>query len=126
MRIGVDDHNNYKKEEVKEKKKEPTPRPIYNEIEGYTKDENEKLVYVTFLSGTVDQDDDHEKDNYLQAVRILVWQLVHVLETRTKHDVIVMVTPSVSQSRRDRLKKDGAIIYPVEFLHTLNDGWIDC
>jgi alpha-N-acetylglucosamine transferase len=121
---GDNDNNNDKKEEVLEEKKEPKPRPVYASLEGNATVEKEKLAYVTFLSGTVDQDDDLEKDNYLQAVRILVWQLVHNPETKTKHDVIVMVTPTVSESRRARLKKDGAIIYPVEFLHTENDGWI--
>ncbi|KAF2729608.1 nucleotide-diphospho-sugar transferase, partial [Polyplosphaeria fusca] len=84
----------------------------------------DKLAYVTFLSGTVDQDEDLEADNYFVAVRILIWQLVHNPETRTKHDVVVMVTPTVSESRRKRLQRDGAIIYPVEFLHTQNDTWI--
>ena len=35
-----------------------------------------------------------------------------------------MVTPSVSKSRKERLKKDGAIVYPVEFLRTENTEWI--
>ncbi|KAF2014004.1 glycosyltransferase family 8 protein [Aaosphaeria arxii CBS 175.79] len=85
---------------------------------------NERLAYVTFLSGTVDAGDDLEKDNYFVAVRILIWQLKHNPGTRTKHDVVVMVTPTVSKSRRERLKRDGAIIYPVDFLHTKNDAWI--
>jgi alpha-N-acetylglucosamine transferase len=84
----------------------------------------EKLAYVTFLSGTVDSGDDLEADNYLQAVRILIWQLKHNPSTRTTHDVVVMVTPSVSASRRIQLEKDGALIHPVEFLHTDNDDWI--
>jgi alpha-N-acetylglucosamine transferase len=86
---------------------------------GTKADGTEKLAYVTFLSGTLDQDEDLEADNYFLAIRILVWQLLHNLETRTKDiDVVVMVTPSVSQSRRSRLEKDGAIIYPVEFLRS--------
>jgi len=35
-----------------------------------------------------------------------------------------MCAPNVSKSRKDRLKKDGAIIHEVDFLHTPNDGWI--
>ncbi|KAJ4296397.1 hypothetical protein N0V90_006442 [Kalmusia sp. IMI 367209] len=85
----------------------------------------ERFAYVTFLSGAFDEDDNIEKDNYFVATRILVWQLLHKAETRTNGiDVIVMVTPSVSQSRRDRLAKDGAIVYPVQFLHVENDSWI--
>jgi alpha-N-acetylglucosamine transferase len=89
-----------------------------------TSDKTEKLAHVTFLSGTVDAGDDLEEDKYFQAVRILLWQLNHKLEARTKHDVVAMVTPTVSQARQDRLKKDGAIIHSVEFLHTANDSWI--
>ncbi|KAF2271254.1 nucleotide-diphospho-sugar transferase [Westerdykella ornata] len=86
-------------------------------------DGKERLAYVTFLSGTVDQDDDLEKDNYFIATRILIWQLLHVPETRTHRcDVVVMVTPSVSEARRARLRQDGAIVYPVEFLET--DDWV--
>jgi len=103
----------------------PTP-PSY--LEATTNpaatDKVEKLAYVTFLSGTVDSGDNLEEDKYFQAVRILIWQLVHKPETRTKHDVVVMVTPTVSEARRDRLKKDGAIIHTVEFLHTVNDSWV--
>lgn len=82
-------------------------------------DGSEKLAYVTFLSGTVDQDEDLENDNYFIATRILIWQLLHNPSTRTNGiDVVVMVTPSVSESRRARLAKDGAIVYPVEFLRS--------
>lgn len=88
---------------------------------GKHEDGREKLAYVTFLSGTLDHDEDLEKDNYFIAIRILIWQLLHQLETRTKDiDVVVMVTPSVSQSRRIRLERDGAIVYPVEFLRSDN------
>lgn len=71
---------------------------------GLHPDGSEKLAYVTFLSGTLDQDEDLENDYYFQAVRILVWQLVHHLPTRAENvDVVVMVTPTVSESRRKRL-----------------------
>ncbi|KAF2447893.1 glycosyltransferase family 8 protein [Karstenula rhodostoma CBS 690.94] len=85
----------------------------------------ERFAYVTFLSGTLDAPDDLDEDNYFVATRILVWQLLHKPETRTNGiDVVVMVTPSVSASRRARLAKDGAIIRPVDFLHVDNDDWI--
>ncbi|KAF1828029.1 nucleotide-diphospho-sugar transferase [Decorospora gaudefroyi] len=110
-----------------EPKKEPLPVPTpppYLDANITITDREEKLAYVTFLSGTVDAGDDLEEDKYFQAVRILIWQLVHKAETRTKHDVVVMVTPTVSQARRDRLTKDSAIIHDVEFLHTPNDSWV--
>ena len=100
---------------------------------GLHPDGSEKLAYVTFLSGTLDQDEDLENDHYFQAVRILVWQLVHHLPTRAENiDVVVMVTPTVSESRRKRLIRDGAIVYPVEFLrseskwvHAAEERWND-
>lgn len=93
---------------------------------GFDKDGNEKLAYVILLSGTVDstQGEDLENDVYFVATRILVWQLLHVPETRTKHDVIVLVTPTVSQSRRDRLEKDGVQVRPVEFVEISGSPWI--
>ena len=85
----------------------------------------ERFAYVTFLSGTVDQEEDLEEDNYFIATRILVWQLLHKRQTRANGiDVIVMVTPSVSTSRHERLRRDGAIVYPVDFLHVENDSWV--
>lgn len=118
--------------------KEPPPipaAPTYLESNvASTANKPEKLAYVTFLTGNVAEGDDLftpnadaedlEEDKYFQAIRILLWQFIHKPETRTRHDVIVMVTPTVSQSRRDRLKKDGAIVHAVEFLHTANDGWV--
>ncbi|KAL1801567.1 hypothetical protein ACET3X_001909 [Alternaria dauci] len=112
-----------------EQKPDPTP-PSYLEA-NITGTKPEKLAYVTFLTGPSEGDDapkanadNLEDDKYFQAIRILLWQFLHKPETRTKHDVIVMVTPTVSQSRRDRLEKDGAIVHAVEFLHTPNDGWV--
>ncbi|KAF2712835.1 glycosyltransferase family 8 protein [Pleomassaria siparia CBS 279.74] len=86
---------------------------------------DEKLAYAIFLSGTLDQDEDLENDDFFVAVRIVVWQLLHKKDTRALGiDVVVIVTPSVTPSRRALLKKDGAMIHPVELLHTKNDSWI--
>ncbi|KAF1921543.1 nucleotide-diphospho-sugar transferase [Ampelomyces quisqualis] len=86
-------------------------------------DGREKLAYATLFSATLDQDEDLENDKYFASVRILVWQLLHNPDTRTTDiDVVVMVTPSVSKSRRDRLERDGAIVYPVEYLH-IDKSW---
>jgi alpha-N-acetylglucosamine transferase len=83
-----------------------------------------KYAYVTLLSGTVDAPEDLAKDNYFVAVRILIWQLLHNPSTRTQHDVIVMVTPSVTKHRRERLERDGATVMLVDFVRGKNDGWI--
>lgn len=81
----------------------------------------EKLAMVTYLSGTLNQEEDLDKDDYFIATRILVWQLLHNPSTRNQKknvDVVVIVTPSVTESRRKRLERDGAIVHPVDFLHT--------
>ncbi|KAF2820521.1 nucleotide-diphospho-sugar transferase [Ophiobolus disseminans] len=129
-------HGNGREHSIKTHKprirKKPSAIPIFDLPK---EEEKEKLAYLTLLSGTVvkDGDEDLENDNYFQATRILVWQLLHLPETRTKGiDVIVMVTPSVSESRRARLRQDGAVIHPVEFLasethweHGDQDRWND-
>ncbi|KAF2183185.1 glycosyltransferase family 8 protein [Zopfia rhizophila CBS 207.26] len=87
-----------------------------------------KLAYVTFLSSTLvgPDSEDLTKDNYFIATRILVWQLLHSPKTRSHNiDVVVVVTPSVSASRRERLQKDGAIVRAVEFVHGKNEDWIN-
>lgn len=98
----------------------PNTRPASNAAAGNAS----KYAYVTLLSGTVHAEEDLAKDNYFVAVRILIWQLLHNPGTRTKYDVIVMVTPSVTQHRRERLEKDGATVMLVDFVHGTNDHWI--
>lgn len=54
-----------------------------------------------------------------------VWQLLHNPKTKAQGiDVIVAVTPDVSESRRARLLKDGAIVRPIDFVHGENDSWL--
>ncbi|KAF2810940.1 nucleotide-diphospho-sugar transferase, partial [Mytilinidion resinicola] len=88
----------------------------------------ERLAYVTWLSSTVvgENSENLDEDNYFIATRLLVWQLLHNEKTRTTNniDVVVVVTPDVSESRIWRLKKDGAIVKHIEFVHGNNDGWL--
>ena len=119
--------NQSKDEPQEEDKFKHVERPNYIDAtinNTFEHQKKEKLAYVIFLADNGSKDENLEDDRYLQAIRVLVWQLKHKPETRTKHDVVVMVAPGVTQSRRDRLNKDGAIIYPVELLHTKNDTWI--
>ncbi|KAH7550773.1 glycosyltransferase family 8 protein [Bipolaris maydis] len=83
----------------------PTPPPYELATEEISEDAK-KYAYLIFTTQGLNASDDLEKDNYFIAARILVWQLVHNLSTRTKHDVIVMVTPNF------------------DLLHTPNDGWL--
>ncbi|KAF1961210.1 nucleotide-diphospho-sugar transferase, partial [Byssothecium circinans] len=79
----------------------------------------EKLAFAMFFSSTEYQSEVLSADNYFISARILVWQLLHSPKTRSRRpiDVVVLVTPSVSESRRKVLEADGAIIHPVDFLH---------
>ena len=86
----------------------------------------ERLAYATWLSSTVaDPDSDYDDDVYFLATRILVYQLLHAPKTRTRRNipVVVMVTPDVSRTRRERLARDGAVIRPVSMIKTGQD-WI--
>lgn len=82
-------------------------------------------AFATFLTSTstntADEDDSH--DHYYTAVRILIYQLLHALETRSKKciPVIVLVTEEVPLRRRERLRNDGAIVKVVR--HVQVDGW---
>lgn len=104
---------------------QPPPSSTHTSVKPQEEEKKEKLAIVTFLSGTLNQkDDDLDNDNYFVATRMLVWQLLHQEDTRVERDdidVLVMVTPSVTESRRARLQKDGATIYPVEFVEARSD-----
>ncbi|KAF2262108.1 nucleotide-diphospho-sugar transferase, partial [Lojkania enalia] len=85
----------------------------------------EKLAYVTWLSSTIYGEKSEEEDVFFIATRILVWQLLHYEKTKTKGiDVVVIVTPDVSESRRKRLRKDGATVRPIDFVHGKSDSWL--
>jgi alpha-N-acetylglucosamine transferase len=91
--------------------------------------DEERYAYVTWLSSTVDADsdnaDDLDADIYFVATRILVWQILHDPTTKTSNaDMVVMVGPDVDEPRRERLRRDGAIVRPIELVHTEHDSWI--
>ena len=66
---------------------------------------NSKYAFATFLTGG----DDH----YFVGTRILTYQLLHAPDTRSRDRAIpfiVLVTDSVHEEDRARLRKDGAIV----------------
>ena len=82
---------------------------------------------MTWLSSTVvgEKSEKLDEDVYFIGTRILIWQLLHDPDTKAEGiDVIVAVTPDVSASRRERLRKDGAIVRSIEFVHGKNDSWL--
>jgi hypothetical protein len=95
--------------------------PSYPTLESTTS----KYAYATFLTPPADIDDGPlEDDKYFIATRILTYQLLHAAETRTtrNYPFIVLVTPDLNEAKRERLRKDGAIVLEVqEFDH----GWVE-
>lgn len=78
-----------------------------------------KVAFATFLAENTKRKSDNERDDedwYYVASRLLAYQLLHDPDTRTNRPIpfIVLVTSAVSESKRERLRKDGAIIVPAE------------
>ncbi|TKA31719.1 hypothetical protein B0A50_01797 [Salinomyces thailandicus] len=85
-----------------------------------------KYAYATFLasdSAAVEGDRVLEHDKYFVATRILAYQLLHAPETKTTHDYpfIVLVTSDVSAAKRERLSKDGAVVWEAP---PMDVGWV--
>ncbi|KAI6860906.1 glycosyltransferase family 8 protein, partial [Hortaea werneckii] len=85
-----------------------------------------KYAYATFLAGdssALAEDKVLEYDKYFVATRILAYQLLHAPETKSKHDYpfIVLVTSDVSAEKRERLRKDGAIVWEAP---AMDAGWV--
>lgn len=76
------------------------------------------FAFATFLAGQPDDADDGAagiNDHYFQATRILAYQLLHAPETRSRDRSIpflVLVTDRVPETKRERLRRDGAIVVP--------------
>ncbi|KAL2210274.1 nucleotide-diphospho-sugar transferase [Sarocladium strictum] len=108
-----------KKTEVKYKRPEYLPAKVDKK--------KEKYAYCAFLSKTLPTGDEKwDTEDYFVAMRTLVWQLKHDPETKADPDidVVIMVGPGVSAGHQQRLRKDGAIVKPVELVHGQNDSWI--
>ncbi|KAJ9627229.1 hypothetical protein H2203_003691 [Taxawa tesnikishii (nom. ined.)] len=80
-----------------------------------------KYAFATFLAGPAGDknDPDFNHDPYFVATRILAYQLLHAPETRSNDSSIpfvVLVTDDVSEVKRERLRRDGAHVYPAAFL----------
>lgn len=85
-----------------------------------------KYAYATFLGPNPDQaeEQDISNDLYFVAARLLAYQLLHAPETRTTHDIpfVVLVSEGVTEVKRERLRKDGAIVWERELIDA---AWID-
>lgn len=81
-----------------------------------------KYAFATYLSSLENQ------DHYFIATRILTYQLLHAPETRSAVPFLVLVGPELSESKRVRLRRDGAIVIEVDHLSrdwvkTSHKGW---
>jgi alpha-N-acetylglucosamine transferase len=71
-----------------------------------------KYAFATFLGG-------EPNEQYFIATRMLVYQLLYAPETRSRDEnipIIVVVTKNVTEDRVARLRKDGAIVVPVDLI----------
>lgn len=76
------------------------------------------VAFVTLLESPAEQPRDEENtidDPYFVATRTLCYQILHEPATRNRLGApcIVMTTPDISQVKINRLKKDGAIVWPI-------------
>lgn len=80
------------------------------------------FAFATLLApkspGHPELEDDTTRDGYFESVRLLVYQLLHSPSARStlKIPVVILVTNEVSQSKVDRLVRDGATVMVVERL----------
>lgn len=81
---------------------------------------NSKYAFATFLGRS---EDDFNHDKYFKATRILAYQLLHAEETRTLTGIpfVVLVSPEVTQDKRQRLRMDGAIVLEAP---KIDAGWM--
>lgn len=93
-------------------------RPAANDNAAQLAKTTSKHAYATFLASSAGERDDENinQDTYFVATRILVYQILHAPETRTRSKIpfIVLVNEGVSKAKRERLRRDGTIIWEAE------------
>ncbi|KAF1942350.1 nucleotide-diphospho-sugar transferase [Clathrospora elynae] len=84
------------------------------------------LAIATFLTGQASD------DTYFNSTRLLVYQLLHAAPTRITNPNITFVVlcgNKLSEEKKDRLRKDGATVIPLEdvklpdWIHTGEERW---
>lgn len=94
------------------------------------KDIKSKYAFATYLAGSKEADWD---DPFFIGVRLLTYQLLHAEDTASVDrsiPFIVLVTKNVSQDKRLRLQKDGAVVIEGslidgKWVKTETAGWKD-
>jgi alpha-N-acetylglucosamine transferase len=85
-----------------------------------------KYAFATLLASDALRPDDQDSlhDNYFIAIRLLAYQILHAPETRSKDTpFIVLTTEGVSEAKRERLRRDCAIVLAVETVK--KPSWIE-
>ena len=93
------------------------------------------FAFVAFLAANFQHrefEDDNE-DVYFYSTRVMGYQLMHNPETRTNTSIpfVVLTTKGVSERKRARLRKDGAVVIVVddvllpEWFSIANPYWMD-
>jgi alpha-N-acetylglucosamine transferase len=77
------------------------------------------------------QDDSDDEDAYFVSARTLIYQLLHAPSTKFREPVpvIMLVTQDVRESKRQRLRDDGALVVEIEHLaHNMTitvERWVE-
>lgn len=77
-------------------------------------------AFATLLTGEGDVEMTVDYPYYFTAVRLLTYQLLHNPRTRGRGEIpfVVPATKDVPQEQLDTLTQDGAMVIPVEGLHS--------
>ena len=85
-----------------------------------------KYAFATLLASDAMHPDDQDNlhDEYFIATRLLAYQILHAPETRSDNiPFIVLATKGVSEAKRERLRRDGAIVLAVETIE--KPSWVE-
>jgi len=85
-----------------------------------------KYAFATLLATDAMHPDDQDnmRDDYFIATRLLAYQILHAPETRSNNiPFIVLATKGVSEAKRERLRRDGAIVLAVETIQ--KPDWVE-
>ena len=99
------------------------------------KDAQSPFAFVAFLAANFQHREfqDDNEDTYFYSTRVMGYQLMHNPETRTNTSIpfVVLTTKGVSERKRARLRKDGAVVIVVddvplpEWFSIANPYWMD-
>lgn len=110
-----------------------TGAPSLDSFRAFRQKPTKNYAFATFLAPAWDipENATDEDDHYYTQIRMMCYQLVHDPKTRSPngYPFVVLVTKDVSQSKRDRLTYEGAIVKELEpvppLQHETRKAWKD-